>query len=88
MPDYLVATRPEKDEKNIGVEQEIKSTKMQMKTGEQWQELLHKDSAKFSWSDEVIKFPFIGSVWGTEVWGPETDFKPKIPESYKISQLL
>lgn len=41
---------------------------MQMKTGEQWQELLHKDSAKFSSSGEVIKFPFISPVWGTEVW--------------------
>lgn len=48
MPDSLAAIRPKEEEKNVGVEQEIKSTNMQMKTGEQWQELLQKESAKFS----------------------------------------
>lgn len=52
---------------------------MQMKTGEQWQELLHKDSAKFSSSGEVIKFPFISPVWGTEVWRSSDRFQAQDP---------
>lgn len=75
MPDSVVASRPKEEEKNVGVQQEIKSTKMQMKTGEQWQELLHKNSAKFSQGGEVIKLPFIGPVWGTEVWRSSDRFQ-------------
>lgn len=79
MPDSLVESRPKEEEKNVGVQQEIKSTKMQMKTGEQWQEF-HKDSAKFSSSGEVIKFPFIGPVWGTEVWRSSDRFQAQDPQ--------
>lgn len=88
MPDSLVASRPKEEEKNVGIQQEIKSTKMQMKTGSNGRYFSTRNQPN---SAEVVKSSSSLLLVQSEAQKSEglvIDFKLKIPQSYKMRQLL